>query len=453
MEKQMLIKTLSKYTMDVFANLTSRNEMETFLRSLGLKVLSGQKRLIVMDGSATVLKIAYDRNGLNDNMNEVITSNRLVELTQLGQITQDELALFGTCRIVGESPFIIEQDAGVNFNEDEDFIQWYKDNQRISGTPDYNSDALWFPVYIAENATSKSDYSTQNSIISTHIAGSDLTVTKEPRNETLFTSNNGEKHLMLIDMGSCYPLLTDSNGEYIRPKCPICGSDLIYVPYNLPSTISAKNSQDIVGRYGCTNEHCDEYYKKLSGAPRIDFEDSRVFTLYQAQHQTEIRFAQATQCYFYIPNTRVSSKQELLNAFVNEFPMNLYGEVTNEMLNAMWHNYQSYACGNFINLFNEILDVPVVQNGYVLDYDQYQQNCINVINDICASYSMANPMDNIGYKTIGLLYLPQLLENSNSDAMYNLLMMDANSFITTLVNEFGLSQQSANNLYIDVMSE
>lgn len=447
--REMLIKMLRKFMIDVYANLTSREDIAKFLKNLGLQVLSGQKRLIVTTGN-TVLKIAYDRDGLMDNMNELICSNRLRELRAQNIINDDQLQLFGLCEMINNSPFIIEMQAGVNFNEDPEFIEWYKRMMSTNTKPDYSSDASWFPIFIAERQQSREDVKDQQEILTTHFAASDTNPSNEPRNETLVTRmdahGNMVKRLFLIDMGSCFPLLQDQMGNYIRPVCPDCGGELIYVPYQLKADMLATEAKDMVGKYGCYNPNCRNFYKTLPlGSPSVHLEDSRVFTTYQSTHMMSVRYMRAIQCGYYMPTRRVNSRMDLANVFMNEFGLT---EMDQNLLNAMWENYIAKACGDVLGRNPEVLDIPFQEiNGMITDYQVYRQKVIYTLQGV------GETVDNIAMRVTGMIYLHALMQASGNDpsTVYDIILLDQNSFIVNLMN-LGLQQNTATILYQDIMS-
>lgn len=448
--KDSLVKTLRKFMIDVYANLTSRKEIEDYIqKTLGLKVLSGQKRLIVMTGGAEVLKIAYDRDGLMDNMNEIICSNRLRELRQQGLISDDDLGLFGLCEPLYGSPFIIQMEAGTNFDEDPDFIEWYRRILGVNSRPNYESDALWFPVYMAENLSLKDDFARQQNILAQFFVASDITPTKEPRNETLKTrrGTNGQmvKRLFLIDMGSCFPVLKDAAGRDVRPVCPRCGSSLINVAYSLPGDINQSNAQDITGKCGCLNPNCELYYKNLpTGMPIPQLEDSAVFTLYQSTHAASVRYMRAVECGYYMPTYKVMNKQELASAFMNEYGLQ---NMDATLLENMWTNYIAKACGNILGCNPELLDLQLQdQYGRLSDYPQYRTQAALLLQQL------GETLDTIAMRTIGLQYLHAIVNITKNapEVLFNMLTMDQNSFIANAV-QMGLPQQSAYQLYVDVM--
>lgn len=450
--RENLIKLLRKYMIDVYANMSSRSTIEDYLKKeLGLKVLSGQKRLVVMTGQNTVLKIAYDRDGLMDNMNEVISSNRLRELNAQGKIDDDKLQLFGLCDMIDNNPFIIEMQEGTNFNEDPEFIEWYKRMMGVNTNPSYDSDALWFPVYMAENVQNKEDFVDQQNILATWMVASDTTPTKEPRNETLVTrpNKNGvrSKRLFLIDMGSCFPIIQDAYGNDIRPKCPRCGQPLVYVPYALPGSIKASTTQDIVGKYGCTNSGCELYYQSnVDGSiTQSILEDSKIFTLYQAEHMATVRYLRAVQCGYYMPTRKVNTRKELDAAFRQEYGVQQIDPV---LLDAMWNNYITKACGDIIGRNQELETVAFTDyNGNLLDYTIYREKAAYKLQEV------GETVDNIAMRCVGLLYLCVLVNNVAKipTLLYDLMLCDQNTFINTVM-DLGLPYDSSVLLYSEIMS-
>lgn len=449
-DRDTLVKILRKFMIDVYANLTTRQDMETYLKqTLGLQVLSGQKRLIVLAGTS-VLKIAYDRDGLMDNMNELMCSNRLRELRQQNVINDDELQLFGLCEMINGSPFIIEMQAGVNFNDDPDFVAWYKKMMGVNTKPDYSTDATWFPIFMAEHQVLRNDFKIQQEILSTHFAASDTNPVNEPRNETLITrtdaTGNVTKRLFLIDMGSCFPLLQDQYGNYIRPTCPACGQPIIYVPYQLRADIVPTDTKDMVGKYGCTNRGCMNYYETLPiGSPNVELEDSRILTIYQSTHMGTVRYMRAVECCYYMPTSRVNTKMDLANAFMNEFGLQ---QMDPGLLNSMWDNYIAKACGDVLGRNPEVMQVPYQEmNGYMSDYQMYRQKVALTLQ------STGEIVDNIAMRITGLIYLYALIESSGNSpvVVYDMLLLDQNSFISNLMN-LGVQQNTAAILYQDIMS-
>lgn len=427
-----LVSALAKYKMDVHGGVVSKDGMKNYLVNiLGFQVWSGQKRLVVFDpqDSRFVLKIAYSGQGVQDNVFEVIVSAKLRELANSGQISADDLELFGLADLINGDSFIIKQTAGVNFIQDPNFINWY--NQNKASSPNYNENHM-FAQYVAQHPQLRADYNRIQEILSCFFKPSDVTIFREPKNYCFKRDSRGNQRLCLIDMGSCIPTLV-RNGMPLVPKCEICGSDLVFTPVTIDSnTMNLSVITNVEGQYGCRNRGCQNFYEKINRPITDKSKDSYVFAEYVKTYRHEVRLAKAYYGANYIPDARVRSIMEYANYMAND----IRWRPTQGQLQVLFRNYLDFACGIIYSCNYDVINrIPAVNGNTLCTFQQYLQMFNNAISQVGES------VDQLTNRVAALHYLQILTSRDNDLNIYDILTQpDFGNFSRALANKYRIDQ-------------
>lgn len=434
-----IIAALSKFKVDVYANLTSKDAMKQFLiNKLGLQVWSGQKRLVVFDSANPnyVYKIAYSDQGIYDNICEVSCSNKLKMLQQQGRLSLDDLGLFGDAVLVNGDPFIIRMTAGVNYIQDPDYVRWYQQQQHA--TPDYNENRM-FADYIKTDNQLILDHNRIQDILSKYFVPSDVTIFKEPKNYCLRRDGAGRKRLLLIDMGSVCPKLV-KNGQAVVPLCEKCGTEKIYVPYNITPQMEKGAGFNIEGLHMCRNPKCPDYIGgAMQKVPDPTSKDSYVFSAYMAQHHDLVKRLRTVDGLYFLPNRRVGSKMDYLNELRNTIGLN----PPPQQLDFLFRNYCSYACGMIYSINrNEISAIPAVNGANLVTFNHY----LNMFNQ--TMMRVGERIDAITTRVAALTYLNILTSRDSDLTIFDILTQpDFNQFAMTISNRYRIDQNNGMAIY------
>lgn len=437
MNKSIIVKAMAKFKMDVYANLASKDEIKSYLtNTLKMTVWSGQKRLVVID-NRVVYKIAYSDQGILDNIMEVACSHKLRELHQAGKISTDDLSLFGLAELVDGDPFIVAMPEATNYIVDPDFIQWY---QRFKASkPDFNENQL-FPLYVIQHPSLLKDHNRRERILSEFFVPSDATIFKAPKNFCLFRDSNGVQRSVLIDMGSICPTLV-RGGRAVIPTCEKCGAEKIYVPYELSPNMSFDKALNLEGIYLCKNPSCPDFYAKAATGDihtTSYSKDSYVYSKYIQDNRDLVRRLRAIDGLYFIPNRRVASKHEYRMEITSTLGLN----PSPEILELLYKNYQSFACGILSAAYNsQIKSLPLIANNTIVPFGSY----LAAFNNMIASYG--EPIDSISQRTAALIYLAVICEGSNDISMFDTLTQPDLATFSRVLNTMGIDPQNGMLLF------
>lgn len=434
-----LVAALAIFKMDVYSNSASKDNIKNYLlNTLGLSVWSGQKRLVVFDpnNNSVVYKIAYSTQGIVDNIHEVACSERLQELVSQGAITADDASLFGKARLVDGDPFIIEMNAATNFVQDPDFVQWFNQNRK----GDLNENQM-FPLYVASNPNLAAQANRQQKILSDFFKPSDVTIFKEPKNFCFTTDSMGNKKLVLIDLGSVCPNLV-RNGQLVKIPCAKCGcGERTYVAYEISASLTQNSAYELEGTYLCKNPNCSDYYgKALSKTVDYLSKDSFVYAKFLQDNMDLVRVMRAQYGLSFTPDREVSTKLE----YMQEMSRTLGVTPNDQILNVMYRNYLSVACGFLTSQFGyEISNIPyITPNNTLITFNDYLNHFNNVM------MRNQHPINDVTKRTAALHYLSLLASTSNEIGVYYALTSpDYNTFASTISSKFGVDQYNGNNIF------
>lgn len=433
-----IVAAMRKFEVDVYANLTTKDELKDYLiNRLQLEVWSGQKRLVVFDPNDpnTVYKIAYSDQGIIDNIHEVACSLRLMELAQEGQISQDDLILFGEARLLDGNPFIIRMTAATNFIKDPDFIAWFN---RERQNKDLNENQM-FPQYVSSHERLRLDANRQQQILAKYFKPSDVTIFKEPKNFCFRTDSMGNKRLVLIDLGSVCPNLVQ-NGQIVNIPCPKCGSPRLYVTFEIKQNLTTAASELLEGMYLCSNPNCVDYYQTATnGVQDYQAKDSFVYSKYLMDNAPLVRVMRAQYGYYFIPDQEVHNRTE----YMNQMRRTLGGVPNGDILNVMYRNYLSTACGFLIGMYgDDIRRIPAFRNNGIVGFIEY----LNMFNQTMQRCN--HPITEVTKRCAALVYLSILTQRSQNVTVFDTLVQpDLNTFANTIYNEFRVDQANGMALY------
>lgn len=434
-----VVQALQKFKMDVYANLTSKDEIKNFLtQRLGLQVYSGQKRLVVFDPNnpSLVYKIAYSDQGIMDNILEVAVSNKLALLAQRGQISYDDLELFGRASLIDGDPFIIQMTAATNYVNDPDFISWYRNAK--TQMPDLNENQL-FSSYVKSVDQLREDHNKLQQILAQFFIPSDVTIFNEPKNFCLRRDGSGRKRLVLIDMGSVCPKLVKGN-QVIVPKCEKCGYEKIYTPIILTASAKLSTLQNLTGMHLCRNQNCTNYFgNALKLEPDMTSKDSYVFSKYLRDNRDLVRGLKLIDGFYFLPNRRVSTKVDYLNEVRNTMGIN----PNPQQLDILFRNYCSYICGAIYAMSAEdIARIPAVNGNSLVSFLQY----LNMFNNVLSR--SGEQLDNITTRVAGLTYITILTSRDADNSVFDVLTKpDFSQFQAVLAGRYRIDQQNGMALY------
>ena len=431
-----IVASLQKFKLDVYQNLTSKEVIKKFLiETLGLEVWSGQKRLVVFDkeNPNVVFKIAYSMQGIEDNINEVACSNKLRMLRDQGYISQDDYELFAEAALVNGDPFVIVQQAATNFVQDPDFVRWFQSNRGKHSS--FNENHM-FATYVVSDQFLLQCANRQQAILAEYFHPSDCTITREPKNFCLRRDSQGRKKLVLIDMGSVIPSLVRGN-QIVRPICAKCGQTRHYVPYMFNPGMTLDEAMDLEGKYLCKNKDCVDYYQNAKNIqPSYDNKDSYVFSKYINDNIALVRGLRAVDGNFFIPNTRVSTKMDYLNAIRQTLGWSPSGD----KLNDMYRNYMFAAAGFVLSAHNQVVTQminQIMQSGQIPMFQVYQAAFSRML------MSRQETIDNITNKVVALTYISILTARDSDIAIFDVLNRPDYAQFSAAISKYGVDNNNA----------
>lgn len=434
-----VVKALAKFKMDVYANQTSKQEMKKFLiERLQLQVWSGQKRLVVFDpeNPKVVYKIAYSDQGISDNIFEVAWSNKLRLLQQAGQISMDDLQLFGLATMIDGDPFIIQMEAATNYIQDPDFISWYKANRH--NFPDFNENQV-FAKYVSSDPGLCADHNTIAAILARFSKPSDVTIFKEPKNYCLRRDNSGRKRLILIDMGSVCPNLL-RNGQPVPAVCSKCGHELIYVPYKLDPGIDPGKAQEIDGKYGCRNPECPDFLgNALNTVLTPATKDTYVFSQYLFDNRDLVRNLKAVDGAYFMPNRRIIE----VGDYYQEVKRSTGWNPNTIQVNIMFRNYASKVCGDlYAANAQDIKNIPAVQGNRLVSFQQYLSMFNNTLQRV------GEQIDRMTTRVAALTYVSILTSRDSDLTAFDVLTQpDFNQFAALISQRYHIDEVNGRALF------
>ena len=246
-------------------------------KNFDVEVFTGQKRVVVEVGNE-VLKLVYSPDGLDDNINDLLTSAALKQLAEGGsksKIDEDDLELFALSEPYDKDPYIIVAPKLTRITESSEFNEWYKENKRQDDYKGMTKNSM-VGYFIMTNKKHNRNQNRIIEIVSRYMVGSDIYAYKVPENYGL--NDNGD--LALLDLGSILPKYKD-----VDVDCSICGrGKKLLVP-----TAKYNNMDDIdslmlmkTGIYCCSGENCSDYVKNIHITERSNnLTDAVVFADYQ----------------------------------------------------------------------------------------------------------------------------------------------------------------------------
>ena len=340
-------------------------------RICGVQANIGQKRIVSVDQNNKdyVVKLAYEGTGIFGNACEYICYVNLVNLRDNELITDDDLLLFAKCNLVNGSPLVVQQEFGSEIILDPDFQRWLSEKYPEKEDKPW----LYASEWIFKEPRLREDANRIQQILSDYFVASDVHVMQEPKNFALRYVRNGgrtEKRLMLIDMDSCFPIIND--GEEVRPICPICGSDMVYVPNVMKAGQDFRNLENQTGVYTCCRDTCANNILDIIGengyaTDNYDIRDNNVFRKYIEEDNPEtVQYMLALLCYSYVPlnycHNITDYRNEVLNAWGQEI-LDFWGDgifyAYNNYQNAMVGTYLSRNSDVILSDMKELLDAKV----------------------------------------------------------------------------------------------
>lgn len=336
---------------EVFTQLRLERMIESVV---GAQASIGQKRVVSVNqnNKNTVIKLAYNYDGILGNACEYLCYSRLVGLADSGEITNEDLELFAATDLVNNSPFVIQQEFGNEFPNDTDFQRWLADNYPEKEHKPW----LYVSEYIFKTPELREDANRIQQILSKYFVASDVHVMQEPKNFAIRYIQNGSRtirRLMLIDMDSCIPMFEDERGDLIAPVCPVCGGAMVYVPNAMRPGQNIEALQNQSGVYTCLREGCVNDIRPVIetngyAADNYDIRDNNVFRKYVEEDCAyELMFDVAMMCNIYAPVKTCFTIAEYKKAVIEELGEYVV-EFWGDRIFAAFRNYQNILMGQYL---------------------------------------------------------------------------------------------------------
>lgn len=327
-----------------------------------VKVYTGQKRTVALVDSY-VIKTVNTREGLDDNINDILTSNRLRELQEKGKIKEKDLDLFVISEMVSEDPFVIKAPRVNLIKDTPEFKEWYNENKNSSALHDCTKNYAIAYYILQDKKFNKQLYRIQE-IISKFFVGSDIlwkTI------ENYGVTDDGD--LALLDLGSILPKYKGT-----KVMCEECGREknllIVEVDYRKADDIEEAMLLK-TGLYGCTNEDCVDYADNIKTIKRSNnCTDSVVFDEYLSDVSTDQVFIKdvAEQCYIYFPTVEIESFDDFKDSLLEDS-----GEKFDaEDIRRIWLNSLPYLISDKVDDCEDEIENNVIEEEYE-DFDEFKE--------------------------------------------------------------------------------
>lgn len=356
------------------------NVIDFIENEFDIKVKSGQKRAVPIVGDY-VLKLVANIEGLDDNINEILTSEELIRLNKKGKITDDELEHFALVEMVDDDPYVIKATRYTLLEDCEDFKEWdkkHKNDDQYKGDTKNKRIGYWI--------LSDKNLNKQAMIIMTIIArftvSSDNLPWKMVEN---FAMDEDTKKLVFIDMGSVLPRY---KGTEVECSCGAQKSLLVpEVDYRDQGKIDNVMSMK-TGLYGCKSENCSDYYKNIKlSKSNNNIIDSVTFDEYQTlvKMNENFQMQRATLANIFIPMNEIESFDDFKDSLVDETGEKFSGE---EIRN-IWRNSLPFIA---LDLVDEAMP-SIDYNTREYDYDNLDEFTDMFYEEVNKTRSKRNELD------------------------------------------------------------
>lgn len=310
------------------------DEIVQYLNHAGVSYMSGTKRIVIQhpNNPAKVIKIGFKKAGVDDNLNDVMTSNYINTLNNGDPILKSNIVL-STPFQVG-STFMIICDKIEIAREFKPFLEYVKSQ---SGNVNLRKAML---KYISMNPDLLSQYnSLRLAIRAARVLNADINILSEPANYG-FRMNGNRIMLMLCDIGSCTPTYRST-----MPKCKLCQNDLhpIIKKLEIGAMMERAIGTDDISRqrdmYSCSSPGCannidkvdvnatiytastaDDILRDQVFENYIDLVDTEVFNNYVQDMADDIRRNAIHIVGSYSPATPVQNINQYAESLRAEFP-------------------------------------------------------------------------------------------------------------------------------------
>lgn len=351
------------------------DEIKNKLALLNIPYEIGQRRLVIdaPDNQNTCLKIAHCPEGMKDNKNDLATSWYLSQLSEDGTPLLNKLAgrVVLSVMTAASNPSIIRVQK-VSPMERNTKVKDYMQRNGIS----YLKEGII--SFIANDANLAEDAYYVTDTITKYCIACDISDESEPDNKGLvYSPQFGREVNTLLDIGSVVPMLDSS----YDPKCPICGSKLVYNVKRLTPTSQYINRNISRGSYTCTKYDCANNLRNRSSYDiPAELIDSVVFSKYNQEAFNSLEAVRAIASYEYTPNVPCRNINEYWTQLQNNTPQGLLQYFTNEILNHMWDGYvKRVDYYNYANYKNIIISFRPSQAGYqdsLMNYSNFANLCV-----------------------------------------------------------------------------
>lgn len=473
MNLNQIVNGLKEFKVSAFMNNPqNKYVIQNFVKStMNTITYEGQKRIVIVnpEDERTVIKIGCSEDGIWDNACEYIMYSTIKNLylnktpiSQTGEVLSDtDILLFPNCELVKEDPFLLKAERIETPETLEEYKQWKNTIASVKYPGKNLTDAfLWteflltYQDPVSKQCVIKNDFDRGFEILSKISIHSDLGY-ESPLNKGV-RRVNGVLRGVFLDLGSCLPIINDSQ----RPKCPKCGQTVggtlhyYYAPIDNFNSIErgVDSIVEFKGIYVCDQPSCEYYGRHVldsyqyKGYAPLDLRDSRVFDAFI----NDIRFNPAkfpsyiTLFYFYthIVSAPIGMDKEKYYVWLsNNVDKNFLSN--NIAFNVSYENYVFKTIASIVNpayitqagnnmvsaLINDANIRNLIMNGQ-LSYINFKNQFANAL----ATYNIIG--ENITCKISAIAYLSHLVngfkERGNTVTFYDLYDQDKNSFVSNL---------------------
>ncbi|MGL5766492.1 MAG: hypothetical protein ACRCX8_12720 [Sarcina sp.] len=346
---------------------------ETIEDSFDVTVKAGQKRTVPFVGDK-ILKLVSSKDGLDDNINEILTSEEFVKLNKKGKISDEELEHFAIVEMVDDDPFIIEAPRYTIITDWSRFKDWYKEHKDDDCYRGETKNTMVSYFLLSQEDLNKQVFKIMN-VMSKFTIGSDSTPWKVPEN-IVVDEDTGK--LVFCDMGSVLPKYKGTD-----VSCRICQSDKVLLVAKV--SYKSKDQQDNVmrmdtGLYGCKNEDCTDHYTKLALTKSSNnVKDSVVFDAYQTAVKSNQRFIsdRANFAKIFFPQTSIDDFSE----FKSELEEDTGEKFSASDLRIIWRNSVPYIISELVETAYEDIEERMEDEDEEFDdFDEFKDMVYEEVN-------------------------------------------------------------------------
>lgn len=388
-------------------------------------VQTGQKRTVPLLKDS-VLKLVTTREGLDDNINEILTSEALRELNEKGKITDEEIEHFALVDMVNDDPFTIRADRFTLLKDSERFKTWKKENKDSREYVDESNNRL-IGYWLLTDKHMNEQCRTIMTILSKFTRGSDYLPWKVIENLAIDEVND---KLVFIDMGSILPKYDD-----VDVACSQCGGSkkLLVVKVDPRDQNRVEDAMEMrTGLYACTKDHCSDHYSKMKLTKSSNnVTDSVVFDEYQKDAKNSPSFIsdRANLAKIFLPNSTIEDFSDFKDQLREETGEKFSGDE----IKTIWRNSIPYISVEIVGDAVHEIDDDMEEYAYD-DFDEFKEMIYEKVNDERSKRRQLEDNDIIDIYA-AIMYLKYHITESNEKMnMFTILSSEDKSEFMAYLN-------------------